>query len=86
MDAHAESYSRYQVICTACEAWTDSDAIGNAGYFYDGISFWRREANGKQRVVPSWRAPGHGWRHSAGCACELCGSHRAVPLRGTSAA
>jgi len=86
MDADRQAYGRYQVICAACEAWTEGDGVRNAGYFYDGITFWRHEANGRQRVVPSWRAPGHGWRHAAGCDCELCGSRRPVPLRGVSAA
>jgi hypothetical protein len=86
MDTDREAYSRYQVICAECEAWTEGGGVQGAGYFYDGITFWRREANGKQRVVPSWRAPGNGWRHDAGCACELCGARRTVPLRGVSAA
>jgi hypothetical protein len=79
MDAERQAYDRYQVICAEREAWTDGEASGCEGYFYDGISFWRREPGGKARVVPSWRAPANGWRHAAECRCELCAARRPVP-------
>ena len=81
-----QTFSRCQVICAECEAWNQGEGPGTSTYFYDGISFWRREASGRAYVVPSWRAPGHGWRHAAGCGCELCTSRRPVPLQGLSVA
>jgi hypothetical protein len=86
MNVDRNVYSRYQVICAECEAWTEGDGARTATYFYDGISFWRRDPNGKGRVVPSWRTPGHGWKHSADCPCELCESRRPVPIHGLSVA
>lgn len=85
MDADRQTYSRYQIICAEREAWLERSADGEA-YFYDGMSFWRRDAKGKQRLVPSWRTPGHGWRHAPDCTCELCAQHRSVALRPLSVA
>ena len=76
MRAGDQTYSRYQVLCAEREAWTDGAASGRETYFYDGMSFWRRDASGRERVVPSWQAPGHGWRHEAECGCDLCASRR----------
>jgi hypothetical protein len=84
MDADRHSYSRYQVLCAEREAWTDG-GDGEA-YHYDGMSFWRRDTRGKERLLPSWRTPAHGWRHRDGCDCELCRAHRPADLRPLSVA
>jgi hypothetical protein len=86
MTADRQSYSRYQVLCAEREAWNDGDDADGEAYFYDGISFWRRDGKGKERLLPSWRTPAHGWRHSDGCDCELCTARRPVELKSLSVA
>jgi hypothetical protein len=86
MTADRQSYSRYQILCAEREAWNDGDDAEGEVYFYDGISFWRRDAKGKDRLLPSWRTPAHGWRHSEGCDCELCAARRPVELTSLSVA
>ena len=76
-----QAYSRYQVLCAERQAWHDGPAGEDDTYFYDGISFWRHDARGKQRLLPSWRTPAHGWRHAEDCDCDLCGSRRKERLR-----
>jgi hypothetical protein len=76
MDAERQTYSRYQVLCAEREAWNGGEGRGAETYYYDGISFWRRDAGGKKRLLPSWRTPTHGWHHAGACDCELCGSRR----------
>ncbi len=85
MDADRQTYSRYQVLCADREAWNDGEAASEA-YYYDGMSFWRRDAKGKERLLPSWRTPAHGWRHGEKCDCELCTAHRPAQPRPLSAA
>lgn len=84
MDTDRLTYSRYQILCAEREAWHEADA-GDA-YHYDGISFWRRTDGGKQRLLPSWRTPAHGWRHRVGCDCELCEAYRPAETRPLSVA
>jgi hypothetical protein len=86
MDVDRDTYSRYQVLCAGHDAWTEAEAAGSVTYFYDGMSFWRREPSGKSRVVPSWRAPGRGWRHATHCDCDLCLSRRSARVRSLSVA
>jgi hypothetical protein len=83
MDADRQTYSRYQVLCAEREAWNDGDAPGEDtdAYYYDGMSFWRRDAKGKERLLPSWRTPAHGWYHGKACDCELCTAHRPAEVR-----
>jgi hypothetical protein len=76
MNADRYTYSKYQILCAEREAWLDGENAD--GYYYDGISFWRRDAKGKQRLVPSWRTPGHGWRHADDCTCDLCAARRTI--------
>jgi hypothetical protein len=83
MDAEGHTYSRYQVLCAEREAWNDGE---DEAYYYDGMSFWRRDAKGKERLLPSWRTPVHGWRHVAGCSCDLCQAHRPAEVRKLSVA
>lgn len=77
-----QTYSRYQVLCAEREAWHDGEKSGGDRYFYDGISFWRLESDGRKRLLPSWRTPAHGWRHETECTCDLCTTRRplVVPL------
>jgi hypothetical protein len=95
MDGERQTYSRYQVLCAEREAWNGPDGPGDdrgatteAGdsYYYDGISFWRRDAKGKERLLPSWRTPAHGWRHVAACDCDLCRAQRPADVRPLSVA
>jgi hypothetical protein len=89
MDGDRQTYSRYQVLCAEREAWNGSDGTHSGdgdAYYYDGISFWRRDAKGKERLLPSWRTPGHGWRHSAACDCDLCRAQRPANVRPLSVA
>ncbi len=77
MTADRQNYSRYQILCAEREAWLDGQATDDA-FYYDGISFWRCSSNGKRRLVPSWRTPGHGWRHADDCTCDLCAARTPV--------
>jgi len=86
MNADRQTYSRYQILCAEREAWLDGESDESDSYYYDGMSFWRRAAKGKQRLVPSWRTPGHGWRHAPGCTCELCTARHPIVLRPLSVA
>ncbi len=74
MTADHQTYSRYQVLCAEREAWIDGEVAGGDTFYYDGMSFWRRDAKSKERLVPSWRTPAHGWRHAPSCDCDLCGT------------
>jgi len=76
MDADRQTYSRYQILCAEREAWLDGETADDSTFYYDGISFWRCEANGRKRLVPSWRTPGHGWRHTPDCNCDLCDARK----------
>lgn len=86
MDADRQTYSRYQVLCAEREAWNDGADGEVEGYYYDGMSFWRRDTKGKGRLLPSWRTPAHGWRHSGKCDCDLCTAHRPSEVRPLSVA
>jgi hypothetical protein len=86
MGGDRHTYSRYQILCADREAWIDVATAHGDGYYYDGISFWRVEPGGQRRLLPSWRTPSHGWRHAAGCACDLCSALRPAPLRPASVA
>lgn len=86
MDPDHRTYSRYQILCAEREAWLDGESDKSDSFFYDGVSFWRRDAKGKQHLVPSWRAPGHGWRHAPGCTCALCATEHPVAPRPLSTA
>ena len=44
-----QTFSRCQVICAECEAWNQGEGPGTSTFFFDGISFWRRVPNGKER-------------------------------------
>jgi hypothetical protein len=78
MIADRQTYSRYQILCAERDAWLLGETPGDETFYYDGISFWRCEAGGRKRLVPSWRTPAHGWRHADDCSCELCAAHRPV--------
>ena len=78
MDADHQTYSRYQILCAECEAWLHGETADDDTFYYDGISFWRSESDGRKRLVPSWRTPSHGWRHKDGCSCDLCATRRPV--------
>jgi hypothetical protein len=86
MSADRRTYSRYQILCADREAWLDGETAHSDSFYYDGISFWRRDLKGKQRLIPSWRTPGHGWRHADDCTCELCGQRKPAVLRPRSVA
>ncbi len=86
MNADGQTYSRYQILCAEREAWLDGESASSDSYFYDGISFWRRDAKGRERLVPSWRTPGHGWRHAPGCTCHLCAGGHQIVVRPLSVA
>jgi hypothetical protein len=86
MDAERQTYSRYQILCAEREAWFDGGPVGSDSFYYDGMSFWRLGANGKQRLIPSWRTPGHGWRHATDCRCDLCVAGCPVTMRPRSVA
>ena len=45
-----------------------------------GPGFVRVAEDGRKRLVPSWRAPAHGWRHDEGCTCDLCAALRPARL------
>ncbi len=81
MSADRQTYSRYQILCAECEAWLHGETADDDTFYYDGISFWRCEAGGRKRLVPSWRTPAHGWRHTDGCSCDLCATRRPVVRR-----
>jgi hypothetical protein len=85
METDRRTYSRYQILCTEREAWNDGGDEGGT-YHYDGISFWRRDDRGKQRLLPSWRTPAHGWRHRPECDCDLCRAYRPAEVRPLSVA
>jgi hypothetical protein len=84
MTPDRQTYSRYQILCAEREAW-NADEDGGA-YYYDGMSFWRRDGKGKERLLPSWRTPSHGWRHADACDCDLCAAHRPAELKPLSVA
>ena len=86
MNVDRQTYSRYQILCAEREAWLDGESTTADSFFYDGISFWRRDPKAKQRLIPAWRTPGHGWRHAGDCTCDLCASHRPVVRRPCSVA
>jgi hypothetical protein len=86
MDAERQTYSRYQVLCAEREAWNDGDSGEAESYFYDGMSFWRRNGKTKERLLPSWRTPTYGWRHAEECDCELCTVRRPAEKRRLSVA
>jgi hypothetical protein len=86
MTADRDKYSRYQILCAEREAWHDGASAGGDSYYYDGMSFWRLETDGRRRLLPSWRTPAHGWRHVRDCDCDLCDSRRPLPLRPRSVA
>jgi len=85
MDGDRATYSRYQILCAEREA-RNHGATDGAAYFYDGISFWRRDGRGKERLLPSWRTPAHGWSHADGCDCELCEARRPARFKPLSVA
>jgi hypothetical protein len=60
--AEAHRHSRFQVISNGIPAKTDPEQPGDHIYYYDGRRFWRRAANGKTALLPSWRVPQYGWR------------------------
>lgn len=83
MIADRQAYSRFQILDAGREAWRDGEGPNGHDYYYDGMSFWRLETNGKKRRLPSWRTPQHGWRHDKACACDLCsqsGPAKVLPL------
>jgi hypothetical protein len=86
MGADRQTYSRYQILCAEREAWNAGEAGEAGSYFYDGISFWRRNGDSTQRLLPSWRTPAHGWRHADDCDCELCTARRPAETRRLSVA
>ena len=80
MSADRQAYSRYQILCADRDAWLEAGRRTRDTYYYDGISFWRVDGDGKKRLVPSWRAPAHGWRHADDCTCDLCAALRPARL------
>ncbi len=80
------TYSRFQVLSAGYEAWRDGDRAADGAFHYDGISFWRLQPDGGRRLLPSWRTPGHGWRHTDDCSCELCSARRPAATRPLSVA
>ena len=75
-------YSRFQVLCAERPAWAQPALRGKEQFYFDGRSFWRRPESGRERLLPSWRAPRYGWVHEPGCDCGLC----EVPTRVRGAA
>jgi hypothetical protein len=65
-------FSRFQVLCAERPAWAQPALRRKDHYYYDGQCFWRRPESGRDRPLPSWRAPRYGWVHEAGCDCGLC--------------
>ena len=53
-------------------AWASEVTSKRAGFFYDGIDFWRRLRSGQRQVVSQLDAPGSGWWHKPACNCPLC--------------
>jgi hypothetical protein len=86
MSAHRQAYSRYQILCAERDAWLEAETGDADTYHYDGISFWRVAGDGRKRLVPSWRAPAHGWRHDEDCTCDLCRAYRPARLHPASVA
>ena len=50
MTADRQTYSRYQILCAEREAWLDGEAADDDTYYYDGISFWRCDAQRRQEA------------------------------------
>ena len=48
MTADRQTYSRYQILCAEREAWLDGETADDDTYYYDGISFWRCDAQGQE--------------------------------------
>ena len=86
MSADRQAYSRYQILCAERDAWLEAETGDADAYYYDGISFWRVAGDGRKRLVPSWRAPAHGWRHDEDCTCDLCAAFRPARLSPASVA
>lgn len=86
MSADRQAYSRYQILCAERAAWIEGETADADVFYYDGVSFWRVAGDGRKRLVASWRAPGHGWRHDEGCTCDLCAAPRPASLHRASVA
>jgi hypothetical protein len=86
MDADRQAYSRHQILCAERDAWLEGETKDGDTFYYDGVSFWRVAGDGKKSLVPSWRAPGYGWRHDADCTCYLCSALRPARLHPASVA
>jgi hypothetical protein len=67
-------YSRFQVLCAERPAWARPALRRETHYYFDGLRFWARSADGDDRLLPSWRAPRYGWIHESGCDCRFCDS------------
>ena len=52
MNADRQTYSRYQILCAEREAWLDAENAESDSFYYDGISFWRRDPKGKAAPRP----------------------------------
>ena len=59
------AYSRFQVLCAERPAWARPALRSKEHFYFDGRSFWRRPERGRERLLPSWRAPRYGWVHES---------------------
>lgn len=70
MDLQRRPFSRFQVLMSGRPAWAlDHKSVP---FYFDGLRFWRRTADGRGKVMTSWQAPQFGWVHSPACRCGLC--------------
>jgi hypothetical protein len=69
--------SRFQVLCVERPAWARPALRKKDHYYFDGSRFWRRPESGRDRPLPTWRAPRYGWLHEPDCDCDLCATRGA---------
>jgi hypothetical protein len=69
MSAH---YTKAQVLAAERVSWADPESDDQAGYSYDGISFWRHARDGSRQLTRASEAPTSGWWHEEDCNCALC--------------
>ena len=72
IDVELACYSRFQVLCAERPAWARPRLRNTDSFHFDGRTFWRRWASGREQLLPSWRAPQYGWVHEPACDCDLC--------------
>ncbi len=69
-------YTRNQIHDAERFAWAGTDVAGEPQFFFDGISFWRRDGDGGTERVLADEVPDTGWWHRPRCNCPLCRSLR----------